>query len=163
MCVVWCGVDWVGEGEQYRRIAGICQWVGLLPIVDAIGANLMCSPHNAGGNSAFLIPVNRLNCVPFPRQTIATIATIMRKAIPQWVAIFIINAFKSFKFWVDVVVHLCGVGGCRYDSDTLADVHGGVKAGSLPVLKLFFGDSADFVTMEGVATQIPPFTRMYGI
>jgi hypothetical protein len=38
------GVLWVvlGEREKYARGAGIGQGVALLPVVDAIGANLIC-------------------------------------------------------------------------------------------------------------------------
>jgi hypothetical protein len=37
--LLMCGM---GEGEQYGRVAGIGQGVVLLPVVDAIGANLIC-------------------------------------------------------------------------------------------------------------------------
>lgn len=99
MCVVV-----VGEGEQSRRVAGICQWVVLLPVIDAVGADFMCSPHDAGGDSALLIPVNSLNCVSFTSQAVTAIATPRRETVMKRMTLFVINAFKPFKFRVDIVV-----------------------------------------------------------
>lgn len=107
MCVVV-----VGEGEQYGRVAGWCQWVVLLPVIDAIGADFMCSPHDATAPFAPLIAVNSLNCVSFTRQAVTAIATIGGETIPQGVALLIVYTIKPFKFRVDVVVaHV--VGGLR--------------------------------------------------
>lgn len=100
----------VGEGEQYGRVAGWCQWVGLLPVIDAVGADFICSPHDAGGDSALLIPVNSLNCVSFTRQAVTAVATIRGETIPQGVALLIVYTFKPFKFRVYVVVHVVVVG-----------------------------------------------------
>jgi hypothetical protein len=107
MCVVG-----VGEGEQYGRVADWCQWVVLLPVIDAVGADFMCSPHDATAPFAPLIAVNSLNCVSFTRQAVTAIATIGGETIMKRMTLFVINAFKPFKFRVDVVVvsHVVVVG-----------------------------------------------------